>query len=109
MAPLRGWLVRAKAGGARHISLCGDEQQPVDIPPFLLPLDLRVKLSDSHSAPRRASLHTVLSWSTADAAIDSHSPPSLQTSANNELYASHHFLARASAAERCLHWQSCAQ
>ncbi|OSD05061.1 hypothetical protein PYCCODRAFT_1281224 [Trametes coccinea BRFM310] len=59
MAPLRGWL-RAKAGGSTHISVCGDEHEPVDIPPFLLPLELRVKLSDSHSAPRRASSQTIL-------------------------------------------------
>ncbi|KAI0667222.1 hypothetical protein C8Q78DRAFT_1071962 [Trametes maxima] len=46
MAPLREWLGRAKAGRQHaYINRRGDDAEVLaDVPPFLLPLDLRVKL-----------------------------------------------------------------
>ncbi|KAI0765927.1 hypothetical protein BD413DRAFT_615458 [Trametes elegans] len=50
MAPLRQWLGRAPAG---HISGCSswDAGEYADIPPFLLPLELRLKLYETRAAP----------------------------------------------------------
>ncbi|EIW54765.1 uncharacterized protein TRAVEDRAFT_50902 [Trametes versicolor FP-101664 SS1] len=36
-----------------HISQCGDAGVPFDVPPYLLPLDLRVKLHEARAAPYR--------------------------------------------------------
>ncbi|KAI0659925.1 hypothetical protein C8Q70DRAFT_982643 [Cubamyces menziesii] len=60
MPPLRQWLGRVKASRPGHISDCGDAGEYDDVPPFLLPLDVRVKLYETRSTPRRrASVHTV--------------------------------------------------
>ncbi|KAI0821825.1 hypothetical protein BC628DRAFT_1422250 [Trametes gibbosa] len=44
MAPLQRWLERVQTGAPVHINHGVDVQDLVDVPPFLLPLDLRVKL-----------------------------------------------------------------
>ncbi|OJT11624.1 hypothetical protein TRAPUB_11852 [Trametes pubescens] len=52
MAPLRRWLGRVQAcGPAAHINQCGDAGVPFDVPSYLLPLDLRVKLHEARAAP----------------------------------------------------------
>ncbi|CDO71064.1 hypothetical protein BN946_scf184844.g68 [Trametes cinnabarina] len=59
MPPLRGWLGSVKADGSRDISVGSTVQKGVNVPLFLLPLDLRVKIEELHSAPRRASISRV--------------------------------------------------
>lgn len=54
MAPLRRWLGRVQAcGPTMHMSQCGDAGVPFDVPPYLLPLDLRVKLHEARPVPYR--------------------------------------------------------
>ncbi|KAI0641399.1 hypothetical protein C8Q79DRAFT_1003719 [Trametes meyenii] len=62
MAPLREWLGRPKAGRTHaYINQRGDDAEVLaDVPPFLLPLDLRVKLRarELRSSPYRKPLPT---------------------------------------------------
>ncbi|KAI8974835.1 hypothetical protein BD414DRAFT_556170 [Trametes punicea] len=58
MAPLRRWLERVKADRPEHISVQADAEERLDVPLFLLPLDLRVKARESRSGQRHTPFYT---------------------------------------------------